>query len=463
MKSVLCRHKFLTLFLLLAVTIGLAVAIMPWQKVLEGQLKSMLSARGFQNVNLNIAGLGWKGIILENITFGGDTPLTLRNVTIDYTLPEIRQKMVGGLTVSGLDLQAQKVDGKWVVAGLEGLMKPQSTEKAAVTLPVTRLELAFIPFNRLSVEDSHIAVISDTWQIALPLKVYAKKIPTPKLTYEATQDIQLKFGSIEAVANGAKAELALTESEKRWSGTWAIDKVEVAGLPEKIPALKGAGTISLDAEARMRIQGQFISADKKYNLEFRYEDDFNHPEKSKLTIVKASLPWKGGAIGLQNAQMLLKNTKQPISFNLQVKAVSIDELLQTLTGKRVSATGLVSGSVPVVIARNGELTIKKGTLKAHGPGVISMPPDAIPGDNQQIELVRNILGDLQYSQFSISTEGDTKNNFAVLLALEGHNPDVYNGRAVKLNVRLTGDVLDFVQQNLMLLNNPEKLLKAGQE
>lgn len=463
MKSFFRRHKLISLFVLLALTFGIAAALMPWQKVLEGQLKSMLSARGFQNVDLNIAGLGWKGIILENINFGGDTKLTLRNVAIDYTLPEIRQKIIGGLTVSGLDLQARKIDGKWVVAGLEGVVQSPSAEKKEISIPVTVAELGFIPFNRLSVEDSHIAVISDTWQIALPVAVKADKLPVPKIAYEAAQDVQLKFGTMEAVARDVRADLTLSESEKRWSGAWAVDKMEVTGLPETVPALKGSGTISLDAAARITVNGHFISADKKYSLDFRYEDDLNQLEKAKLTIIKGGLPWKGGAIGVQNVQMLLKSAKQPISFNLQVKSVSIDELLQTLTGKRVSATGLVSGSVPVVIARDGGLTIKKGTLKAHGPGVIHMPPDAIPGDNQQIELVRNILSDLQYSQFSINTEGDTKNNFAVLLALEGHNPDVYNGRAVKLNVRLTGDVLDFIQQNLMLLNNPEKLLKAGQE
>ena len=462
MKSVFQKHKVIILFLALALVVALAASLMPWQRALEGQLKSMLAARGFENVSLNIAGLGWKGLTLENISFGGETPLSLRNVALDYTLDELRNKTIGGLKITGLELEMRKSGDQWVVVGLEGVMNRPAAAKQAFALPVSGEMVDFIPFNRLSVEDSRIRIHGGAWHIALPLALQAEKAPVPKLSYEAREDIRLTFGAIEAVAGQGRAELVLSPEEELWAGRWTLDNIMVSGLPEDIPPLTGEGTISADGKARIRIEGGLTSADRKYRLDFRYENDLNQTGQAALTVLRADLPWKGGALGIQNTRIPL-NGQQDLRFNLQVKGVSIDALLQAVTGKRVSATGLVSGSIPVVIARDGSFTLKKGILKAQGPGSIHMPPDAIPGDNAQIELVRDILSDLRYDRFSIETESDADNNFAVLLALEGHNPAVYNGRAVNLNVRLTGDVLDFIQQNLMLLNNPEKLLKAGKE
>lgn len=451
------RHKFLLVILLLALLIGGAVAFVPWRQALEGQIKSILSAQGFENVGLTVAGLGWRGLILKDVTFGGDTPLTLRDVSVDYTLAELRHRQVGGLTFNGLSLQARQQNGQWVVDGFEGLMAKPGT-KSAFKIPDTTGSLAFIPFHRAAVKDSNLQVFAEVWSLALPLDLTWQNEGAPELSYQGS-GITFDAGGLHADVNGVTASLKLLPDEKLWKGDWSVQSLTLNGAPAEIPALKGQGTIEASATV-ITVQGGFKSADGRYDVSLRYRHDLSDNLKSTLTILSATLPWKGGQLAVKGIDVPVNGT-QPIRVNLQVKNVSIDDLMKTLTGKRVSATGVVSGEVPVVVQRDGGFTIQKGTLNALGPGTISMPPDAIPGDNQQIDLVRDILKDLRYSQFSVQTENDANNNFAVLLALEGHNPAVYDGRPVKLNVRLTGDVIDFIQQNLMLLNNPEKLLKAG--
>ena len=76
--------------------------------------------------------------------------------------------------------------------------------------------------------------------------------------------------------------------------------------------------------------------------------------------------------------------------------------------------------------------------------------------------LREILEDFGYTRLSIAMNSDKKNNLGILMSIEGSNPAVYNGRAVKLNVNLTGDVLDFIRQNIMLLTNPESILEHGE-
>ena len=90
-----------------------------------------------------------------------------------------------------------------------------------------------------------------------------------------------------------------------------------------------------------------------------------------------------------------------------------------------------------------------------------MVPGAIPGDNQQIALVREILKDLHYSLLSVAVDSGKDHKLSVMLALEGNNLSVYNGRPVKLKVHLSGDVLNFIQQNLTAFTDPKQLLKQG--
>ncbi len=135
--------------------------------------------------------------------------------------------------------------------------------------------------------------------------------------------------------------------------------------------------------------------------------------------------------------------------------------MQSLTGGRVTATGKVTGDLPLMIGRDGNIKVLPGTLKSEGPGMISMSADTIPGDNEQVGIVRQILQDLQYSGLSVALKNDESGRTTILLSFEGNNPSVYEGRPVKLNVNLTGDVLEFIQQNILLLGNPEQFLEQG--
>jgi hypothetical protein len=51
------------------------------------------------------------------------------------------------------------------------------------------------------------------------------------------------------------------------------------------------------------------------------------------------------------------------------------------------------------------------------------------------------MKDFRYSLLTLETESDKDNHLTVLMTVEGNNPKVSEGRAVKGNVRLHGDVL----------------------
>ena len=69
------------------------------------------------------------------------------------------------------------------------------------------------------------------------------------------------------------------------------------------------------------------------------------------------------------------------------------------------------------------------------------------------------MKNLHYTVLSIGMDSDKNHKLSAVLAVEGNNPDVANGRPVKLNVHLNGDLLDFIQQSLMSLIDPHMFIK----
>jgi len=448
-------RRFLIIMLVFLALAGAVLALAPWKTILERQIVSALETRGFSDVKLHVAGLGLKSVVLSDITFGAEEPLTLQNVKIDYSLAGLKSKRLEKLTISAPAFVLRQVDGRWVIVHFQNM--PSSTTAKPMNVETLTEILNTIPFDQVVVEKGRMTIEADGWNLKLPLDaVFNREQST--ISYKA-DTAQFRKGNLEADINNLVADIHLDSDTNAWSGQWQTDHIDVKGTPATPPTLKGSGKIEAQGAAII-VDGSVQSDDRSYQASFRYDHSFDSATQSVLTLPSAAMPWKEGALKLVNLKVPVGQA-QPLRLNVEVSNVSIDELLGAMTGERVTGTGNVSGTIPVTINKNGDLIFGKGDLKAAGPGTINMPPDAIPGDNEQISLVRNILANLNYTVLSISLNNDNQNNLGVTMSVEGSNPDVYNGRAVKLNVNLTGDVLDFIQQNVMLLTKPQTLWEDG--
>lgn len=449
------RHKIASALALVLLAVGAGAAVLPWKPLLERQLTVLLEQKGFENVHLSIAGIGWKRIALQDVSLGKAVPFTLKDVSVDY---DFVNRIPGGMTLSGLAVSMRRdAEGRWTVDGLEGAMKT-GRKDARLNLPVTAEQAGRVPFERIAIEGSTADFTTDTWQAFVPLRLDWEKAPAPKITYSA-DGVVFKRGKIHAVANGVKADAALDSGKQAWRGTWSAEKIDVAGTPMPMPTLHGGGTIEATVE-KITVAGNLRSDDDTYAADFTLSRPLTAGGKTLLTVTRAAMPWKEGRLAARAIRMTL-GTAQKTDFNLEVAHVSIGALMQSLTGEKVMATGAVSGTIPVTIGKDGTVDFGQGALTAEGPGSIVMPPEAIPGDSEQIALVRDIMKDFRYSQLSIAMDPAAEKGLSVMLTVEGSNPEVYNGRSVKLNVRLTGDVLDFIRQNIIFLTEPETLLEQG--
>jgi hypothetical protein len=445
------RLPILCLLLIMALAVVAAVFV-PWKSAMEGQLKAMLEAQGFRNVQLTVSGLGFKSVTLKDISIGEPRPLILKNLTLNYSFAELWSGRLGEMVLSGLDIEGHLEGSQWKVKGLEGLL-PDTKPAAGFSVPMEVDRL--IPFEQGKLEASQLR-LSGPWELSVPLNISWQKKPQPEFTYQGT-GLSFKASPLEITTGEASARLALKAESKQWQGPWQLKNVAVKGAATPLPALEGAGDMVVQADATM-IKGRFKSADNSYATEFRLDYAPNAPKKSRFTLIEAILPWNEGRLSVQNVLVPLEG-KRDLSFPIKVEHVSVDALMQTLTGKQASGTGTVSGALPVTIKADGTILVHEGNLKAEAPGKITLSPEAIPGDNEQVALVREILKDLHYTLLSITMENGPDQKSSVLMTLEGRNPAVYDGRPVKLNVRLTGDVLNLVQQSIMPLLDPRLLLR----
>jgi hypothetical protein len=260
--------------------------------------------------------------------------------------------------------------------------------------------------------------------------------------------LQMKQGKVNIALENVLLKFENAEKGS-WQGKWTAEKLEIENSPLPMPFMAGEGTFLLK-DKDSNLKGEFKSEDGSHRVAFA-------ANPKQVTVTSAALPWKGGRLATHNAVFSIGEKSGRL--NLELNHVSLDTLLKLATNDKAKATGAMSGTIPVYIEPGGILRFGSGTLKADDGGTITMDPEAIPGNNKQVALVRDVMADFRYHQLSAAVQSGQNDKLSILLQLSGNNPNVYNGREVKLNVNLTGDVLSLLQQSIMPITNPSQLLR----
>lgn len=274
-----------------------------------------------------------------------------------------------------------------------------------------------------------------------------------------TGAIAIKQGKMDITLGSVSLDLE-PNKDGVWQGSWKIIPITVSNAPIELPPLNAEGTVQLKPDA---ISGGGKIRDKsgQYASDFALNYRLKNNKGGTLTIASLQMPWNDGIVRTRGVSVPIPINK-PVTFKVELQKVAVNNLLQEATGGRAGGTGEVMGSVPVTIYPDGSFTIQAGMLNAKEAGTIVMSPDAIPGDNAQVALVRDVMQNFHYTTLALKLDSDKDKKLSMLLSLTGNNPDVYNGREVKLNVRLTGDLLDLLQQSVMTLNDPKRLIEQGE-
>lgn len=437
------RWIFLILILLAFAGAGF-YAFAPWKDWISDRIITALADAGYANISFRIDKITLSSVTLSGVSVGKDYPLILDQLTLQYDPEELMAGRLRDLSLSGIRLRAIETEAGWTFTGLD-ILPPKDPTINRAPVDIARI-LTSLPFSTIEVMDSVLSIEGKKLSGDIPFTLSIGE--TVSLS---TKDTIIVIGGSEVSLGPAIATLSLSP-EGVWKGPWQVSSILYAG-GETVPALSGKGTMILGAST-LDVKGSLADADTSYRADLAGQIDFLESSRTTFLLPAVSAPFRGGRVSARNVALSM-----PLNVTLSIEKLSVESLLETLTGGRVSATGTVSGTLPVTVGADGVLTPGQGSLRADDGGLIQMPRELIPGDNEQVDVVRNVLENLHYTVLSAAVENGKDGRVGVRLSLEGRNPEAYNGRMVKLNVNLTGDILDFVRQNIMLFNNPEKLLE----
>lgn len=449
-------RKLLVAFLILLSLSIAAILIVPWQGLVQKKLVAMLSAKGFVSPALTIDHIGLHGLVLKDVMVG-NPPLKLATLTIAYDARALREGQIHDVEIGGLSLHAVQTPEGWQVEGMEDLLRSNAADKP-VAIPVTLAELKQLPLRSLSMRDSAMILAGSGWEAHVPLEGKLQQ-GSDATIHLASKGVNFTMGETAVAIGAITLDLALDDAKQQWQGTWKIEDIATTSETLGLPSLNATGTLTVTGDT-IQATGNIVGSDTSYSAAFSVNYAFNAPDASHVTVTNAWMPLSGGTVSIRNVKLPLNGTK-PVAFTLQVSNVAIDSTLQAMTGSKATATGAVSGAIPVIITRDGTIRVGKSALTADAPGTIALAPDAIPGDNPQVALVRDVLKNLHYTVLALGLDMAPDGKMIATLAVEGRNPDVEKGRPIKLKVHLSGDLLNLITQNLKLMTDPKTFIQQN--
>jgi hypothetical protein len=447
----------LALVLLLALAVTLAYHFLPWKNWLTNELRARIEAQGIRPASFAIDHLTLDGAVLKNVALG-EPPLNLASVEVTYDWRKLlERRRMDALTIHALNLRyAQTQEGAWVLDGLGPYLAAQPKTDAPPKIPTDSAWFDALPLPRAQVKQSSLRLEAADWQMDIPFTLTLTTTPAPKLELRA-EGISGQFGEAALSLATLSATATLDTQSKTWQGDWKIKGIALDHESLGLPVLAGEGTLSATAEV-LTLKGAFADSAKTTKAQFEMNYSLPDPASSRLSVARAQMPWGGGSVGITNLRWPLMGSGNR-TLSVRLSKVDLGPLMQALTGNQATATGVVSGTVPITLLGGGGVRIGAANLKADAPGIIALSPEAIPGDNTQVALVREVLKNLHYSLLSLELSTDEDNRLRAVLAVDGNNPEIEGGRPIKLKVNLSGDLLNLVLQNLKLMGDPKTFIE----
>jgi hypothetical protein len=140
-------------------------------------------------------------------------------------------------------------------------------------------------------------------------------------------------------------------------------------------------------------------------------------------------------------------------LSLRVEDWQLAELVALQGEADLAAEGVIDGELPVSL-EGTRVTIDGGFLKARAPGGniryrVDAAGGSLAGAGGELSMALGLLQDFRFRTLDSRVDLDREGGLVLGLALEGFNPDRYEGRAVRFNINLEQDV-DPLLQSLRL-------------
>jgi hypothetical protein len=184
-----------------------------------------------------------------------------------------------------------------------------------------------------------------------------------------------------------------------------------------------------------------------------------------LVLEQAEFHWAGGRLRLLPVTLVMGQSRRALT--VEATGIGLDQVLALFEVEGLEASGTVDGRIPVTL-EGEEVRVEGGRLVAAGAGRIRYDPAEPPaflaasGDSGTAVL-REALRNFHYDELALTMDGVFGQESVVGLKVRGHNPDFQGGRAVSLNVRLSGALDRILQSGVRSYRIPDSVREQIQQ
>lgn len=161
-----------------------------------------------------------------------------------------------------------------------------------------------------------------------------------------------------------------------------------------------------------------------------------------VRVEKFSAELLGGRA--RSGPFVLDFTRDKNAFTVQLEHISLSDIMLLERQEGLEGSGLVDGTIPITISREG-IEVTHGQLAARVPGgVIRYTPTpkvaSLARTNSSVNMVVEALRNFHYQVMEVHSTYKAKGDLDLKVHLEGNSPDWRPGQLVHLNLNLQENI-----------------------
>ena len=237
------------------------------------------------------------------------------------------------------------------------------------------------------------------------------------------------------------------------------DTISFSGLRSQLLLQSDGDNFSLQLADGYIQRLQYGMSHGPGELQLDYQGTLASPLTGTLEIKENRLSVLNGVISLLPGSYDLSQPEH--TFNVDISQLDIARLLTEYPAADITGSGLLSGNIPVRWTPQG-VFVEQGRIAALPPGgqlqYRSERAHDMAQSNLAMGIVMNALDDFHYSELQGDVTYIEDGTLQLGLLIEGHNPALQGGRAVRLEITLEED-LPALLTSLQLANQLNEVIQ----
>jgi hypothetical protein len=149
---------------------------------------------------------------------------------------------------------------------------------------------------------------------------------------------------------------------------------------------------------------------------------------------------------------------------IRISNIDMEAFFNLINVDGLTGTGHFDGQIPLTL-ENKQVTIRNGHLAAKMPGVLRFKSEKasqlLASSGKEMNLLLQAMQDFHYTELSLDLDKSVTHDLVAKLSLLGNNPEVKDGQAFRLNIRLETDIDKILQTINQGYNLSHEILRGS--